>query len=504
MTFKPIFSIILIIFIAFGVNVAAQSPNKILKQAGKALGEKSLRNLTSYRKTGKITRVKDGANGAYETQAAAPNLYSESYDLDGYETESGYNGKSGWRRDSRDGLGTLTGAESADFQAEALYRNSLWLDYKKQKSKISSGGRANINGKTANSIVLTTAKGAAIKLYFDAGSNLLLREEFPGAGAPKVYDYSDYRIIDGINEPFSINLKHGAETFEIKLDSIIHNQPISAAVFDFPQISGESLPDIAALFREVQANEDKIENLLESYSYTQRIIRRELTKDGVLNERESETNQLSFYKGYRISRTIEKNGKPLSEKDQADEDRNVQRRVEEIEKIIAKNESKVAAGSAPNEENKRVSIAEILRASRLVNPRRERFRGRDVIVFDFEPNPDFDMKNAKSLLKFFGKVGGVIWVDAKDKQVARIEAVLFDSFKVGGGLLANLKKGASFTLEQERVNDEIWLPSTADINFSIKVLLVKGININQVIKSYNYRKFSTEVKNSKIDEIKQP
>ena len=87
-----------------------------------------------------------------------------------------------------------------------------------------------------------------------------------------------------------------------------------------------------------------------------------------------------------------------------------------------------------------------------------------------------------------------MWVDEKDKQVARIEAVLFDNFKVGGGLLANLKKGASFTLEQERVNDEIWLPSSADINLSVKVLLVKGINVNQVIKSYNYQKFRPKLK----------
>jgi hypothetical protein len=70
-------------------------------------------------------------------------------------------------------------------------------------------------------------------------------------------------------------------------------------------------------------------------------------------------------------------------------------------------------------------------------------------------------------------------------------------------LLANLKKGASFTLEQERVNDEIWLPSTADINLSVKVLLVKGININQVIKSSNYRRFETEVKDARIDTVKE-
>jgi hypothetical protein len=226
-----------------------------------------------------------------------------------------------------------------------------------------------------------------------------------------------------------------------------------------------------------------------------------------LRETESETNQLSFYKGRRIRRQIEKNGKPLSTGEQADEDKNVQKRIAEIEKEITKKEAQTARQSAngtPEEEDKRISIAEVLRASNLVNPRRERFRGRDVVVFDFEPNPNFDFKNAKSFLKFFGKTAGVMWIDAQDKQVARLEAVLFESFKIGGGILANLKKGASFVLEQERVNDEIWLPSSADINLSVKVLLVKGINVNQVIKSYNYQKFSTEVKGAKVNEIKNP
>jgi hypothetical protein len=52
------------------------------------------------------------------------------------------------------------------------------------------------------------------------------------------------------------------------------------------------------------------------------------------------------------------------------------------------------------------------------------------------------------------------------------------------------------------VGDEIWLPSVADVNLSVKVLLVKGINVNQIVKSYGYRKFKTEIKDSKVDEIK--
>jgi hypothetical protein len=282
---------------------------------------------------------------------------------------------------------------------------------------------------------------------------------------------------------------------------------ISAAAFDFPNLSSESLPNIPQLLQSLQTKTDEIEDVLDTYSFNQKIISRELGKDGVLRETGSQIRQLSFYKGFRIGRLIEKNGKPLSEKEQKNEDEEVQKRVAEIEKRIAKKEARAAAQSSnaePDEENRRVSIAELLRASLLKNPRRERFRGRDVVVFDFEPNPNFDYKNAKSFLKFFGKTAGVMWIDAEDRQVARIEAVLADSFNIGGGVLAKLRKGASFTLEQERVGDEIWLPSLADINLSVRVLLVKGIDLNQVVKSYDYRKFNTEVKDAKVDEVKSP
>jgi hypothetical protein len=502
-------SFILLVFLttAAALTATAQSPDKILKRASKALGgEKALQSVKSWRKTGRVTRLKDGASGNFKEQAAPPNFYNAAFDLNGFETETGYNGKSGWTRDSRDGLRTLTGKASRDFGAEAAYRNARWFEYKKNKLKIVAGGKSVVNEKSANLLVLTTAKGVSVKMYFDAASGLPVREEIPAGNSTTASDFNDYRVVNGVQEPFLITRKIGEDVYEIKLNQIAHNASIAKEDFDFPKISGEPLPDIPSLLKELQTNEDRIEAILEDYSFTQKSTSRELGKDGVLREKESETLQLSFYKGNRIRRLVEKNGKPLSEKEQIEEDKNVQKRVAEIEKEIAKKEARAAIAQsktgAPDEDNGRISIAEVLRASRLVNPRRERFRGRDVVVFDFEPDPNFDFKNAKSFLKFFGKTAGVMWIDEQDKQVARLEAVLFDNFKIGGGFLANLKKGASFALEQERVNDEIWLPSVADVNLSVKVLLVKGINVNQIVKSYDYRKFKTEIKDSKVDEIK--
>jgi len=493
---------LLLFILALAVSAFAQSPSKVLKQAEKALGgARAFQAVNSWTRTGKITRLKDGAAGIFQMETSQGNLYHVRYDIQGFETETGYNGRSGWTRDSRRGLSTLTGDVSRDFQAEAVFRNRLWLNYKKDKSKIVPGGRGEVNGRSANVLVLTTLKGVSVRLYFDTATGQLLREEIPSGDGIKTFDYSDYRMVGAISQPYSITYKTGEDTYQIKLDNIAANDAVAKTTFDFPNRSGDSLPDIPKLLADLRANEDRIEKILDKYSFTEKYITREVGKDGALKEVESVTFQFSFYRGNRMRRMIEKDGKPLSEKEQAEEDKKAAERVEDLEKEVAKKE---ARGNADDEDGKRVSVAELLRASNLVNPRRERFRGRDVVVFDFEPNPLFDYKNARSILKFFGKTAGVMWIDEQDKQIARLEAVLADSFNIGGGMLAKLRKGASFTIERDRINNEIWLPSQTDINLSVRVLMVKGMNVNQLIKAYDYRKFETEVKDAKVDEVKKP
>lgn len=479
-----------------------QSPSSILKKAEKALGASALKKVSSIRETGTITRVSDGASGKFILQSARPNMLNISFDLAGFEVESGYNGRSSWERDSREGLQTLTGRDSNVMQAKAAYRNSLWLNAKNEKAKLTSGGTANVNGRQANIVIYTSAKGVSIKIYVDTETALILRDEVPKGDAVETSDYSDYRNVGGVRLPYAIRASAGDRVYEIKLDDVQTNVQVARSEFDYPADSKAPLPDVNALLKEVQANEDRVDGILDNYSYKQKSITREVDKTGKIRETDSETVQLSFYKGYRIRRQIEKDGKPLTASDQAKEDKDVQKQVEDIEKKIAKKESKNVNGPPSENDNRRVSIAEVLRASKLINPRRERFGGRDCVVFDFEPNPEFDLKNAKTALKFFGKTAGVMWIDEQDKQVARVEAVLYDSYNVGGGVLAKINKGAAFTLEKERFNDEIWLPATAEINLSIRLLLVKGLSVNQLIRSYDYHRFETEVKGATVGDDK--
>jgi hypothetical protein len=475
--------IVVLVFLVFGkVIIHAQSADSILKKATKASGyEKGMRNVTGSQTRGKIIRLSDGASGTFQAEALQPNLYRDTIAFKNVESVRSFNGKSAWMRDSRDGLRTLTGDASENLKAESGFRASRWMRVKEEKTIISGSGKSSLFGKEVYAVTLTTAQNVKIKLFFDIVSNLLIREEIPFGDKNRVYEYSNFRAINGVQEPFTIKISEGSERFEIQVEQVLHNVSNNRAVFDFPRNPNENLPDVRVFLDEVRVNQDKVDAALENYSYVEEITDREFDKKGNLLVTKVEKYEISTFKGQEVRRLIARNGQPLSTKDQENQDKNVQKDVERLEK------------SQPAE--KPPSIAEILKASNLVNPRRENFKGRNVIVFDFERNPNFVSNDSSEQL--FSKFFGTCWIDEKDKQVARIEAKLGENASVGG-ITLKIKKGAYFILEQERFDDDVWLPSLADTSVSVRILLVAGLKINQVSKYGSYKKFNSEVKDSEV------
>jgi hypothetical protein len=519
-------------FVAGASLAAAQSATKIVKQAQTAMGgEKAIRRVTSWQAKGTITRKSDGATGSYRAAAMRPDLYTLAVEIQGFGASEGFNGKSGWRHDSREGLRTLIGTEGAEFQAEADYRNYRWHNHQKEKSKLAYVGQQTVKGKSAHAIELTTNRNVKIKLWFDAASGLLVKEEFSAGRGRKTFEYSDFRAVDGVMEPFAIKLSAGDEQFNIALEHLTHNQPLDRMLFDFPKLSDEPLPDLEVLLKRLSDHQDALDKLLDKYGYTQVITAREFDKQGVLKEKESETFTTIFHHGYRIRRLIAKNHKPLSADEQAKEDRRIEKQIQEIEKAAAAE----AGLEADDRDDRHITIAEVLRTSKLTNPRRERYCQRDVIVFDFEPNPTYKAKRdfKRILRKFAGaardnsaastisrlepnpgfkpkkddfkrimqKLSGAVWVDAADLQVVRIEAWMTSTLKVGGGVLATIKPGGGFVMEQARFNDEIWLPSYAEFNFTARIFFLAGLKFNATVKYDDYKRFNVEVKK---EEMKAP
>jgi len=287
------------------------------------------------------------------------------------------------------------------------------------------------------------------------------------------------------------------------LQSVKYNTGIDNRIFD-PPAANEEL-DVAALLREVTKNQDDIENRVAEYAFKQTETDREINSKGELKK-----ETVKVYEVYPlpnrepVQKLISENGVPLSAERLAKEDRRLQEEFLKAEREREKDEKKAARRRAEREkkESEGTEISPFLKVCEFVSPRREILSGRETIVFDFRPRPGFRPKNRQESL--IAKLIGVIWIDPVDKQVIRLEARLAEGFKMAGGLLVSLKPGAALVMEQTRMAQGVWLPRFAQINLSVKVLLFGGGDYNKTIEWSDYKHFSGDVKDYKIDTPAKP
>jgi hypothetical protein len=146
-------------------------------------------------------------------------------------------------------------------------------------------------------------------------------------------------------------------------------------------------------------------------------------------------------------------------------------------------------------EGQTVSVSRVLEIMDVSNPRREVYRGRPTIIFDFVGRKDAKTHGlAEDVSK---KLQGTIWIDEADRQVAHMEVIFNDNFKLAGGLLATIEKGSSFHFDQALVNGEIWLPTGGEGTIQARLLMVKNLREHFTGRDYDYKRFRVDTQQSK-------
>jgi hypothetical protein len=299
--------------------------------------------------------------------------------------------------------------------------------------------------------------------------------------------------VDGVKLPYKLEVHRGNDTYNVNLTRAAVNETVGERVFDFPRKSQVLLPDLKKLFEEIDANQKQIDKLKENYAGTNVEEETEFDKAGKVTRKEAKEYTFFYLNGDEVSTLVKKDGNPLSDDDQKKENEKTQKRIEAIQEREKKKEVKEEKAKEEGKDQKEKDDPDIevfLRVSQFVNPRRERFRGQDVLVFDFEPNPEYKPKNLEE--RVVRELAGVVWVDEKAHDVARLEAYFVGDVKIAGGLLANVQKGTSFVFEQAYVNNEVWLPTYVEAHVGVRVLLVKGFKINVANRYSDYKRFNVE------------
>jgi hypothetical protein len=494
---KPMRARLPLVFLALTLTAAAcpiqaQEADKIVSQYVKAAGgSKALGKIQTLTLEGTFTGA-DGKAGTFTFDTKLPNRYYLEFLVGEKNLIEAYNGKSAWHETAAGEIGTLVGSDGQQLEAAAQYYNSRLLNPKKSKMALALVGHAQVRGKDALQLEVSTATGMKREVFFDPQTHLIVKEAATVGGLEEEILYDDYRTVDGVKLPYKIELHRGDEKYDVDVTRAAVNGTVGERVFDFPKKSQVQLPDLKALFKEIDENQKAIDKIRENYAGTRTEEETEFESDGRVKKRELKEYTFFYLNGEEVSTLTKKDGKPLSDEEQKKENEKTQKEITEMQKREAKKEAKEekAKEEGKKDDNDEPGIEVFLRACQFVNPRRERFRGEDVLVFDFEPNPEF--KPHKLEEKVVQKLAGVVWIDEKAHDVARLEAYFVGDMKFAGGLLANLQKGTSFVFEQAYVNNEVWLPTYMEAHVGVRVLLVKGFKVNEVTHYSDYKKFNVE------------
>ena len=136
-----------------------------------------------------------------------------------------------------------------------------------------------------------------------------------------------------------------------------------------------AIPDIRQLMVQVMDHQKQLEKVRENYTYHSSNSVQEIDSSGKVTKTETEESEVFFINSHRIERTESKDGKPLNDHDQ-------QKEQERINKLVEKAQ-KTPPGTPLEGHDETISITHLLDIMEVTNPRRETFRGRSTIIFDF-------------------------------------------------------------------------------------------------------------------------
>jgi hypothetical protein len=476
------------------------SAEKIVDSYLKAVGGKNrvatVRDAT-YEWT---SEAKDQQPGTARIQIKAPAYHRLEMTTDKGQTVIATTASSAWMIGPDGQFKTLVGTDALTGKLRGLLDASRLVDYRKLSILARTIAMEEIDNEPAYTVEFSTRSGAKLHYSFSTKSNLLIRISDPITKTST--RLSDYRVEQGVLEPHKLELSNGL-TFS--LQRVTYNSALANSVFDPP--AGTDDLNVTELLREVAKNQDEVENRVTEYAFTQKETDREINSKGELKKETVKVYEV-FPVANRepIQKLISENGVPLSPERAAREEKRVEEEFLKAErdrdKDAQKQERRRAErdkkrAKAAEKENDDPEVSQFLRVCEFVSPRREKFEGRDVVVFDFRPRPGFKPSNREESL--IAKLVGAVWIDPVDKQVIRLEARLAEGFKMGAGLLLNLRPGAAFVMEQKRMVEGVWLPRYAQFNASVKFLLFGGGDFNKTIEWSDYRHFQGDVGDYKLD-----
>ena len=136
--------------------------------------------------------------------------------------------------------------------------------------------------------------------------------------------------------------------------------------------------------------------------------------------------------------------------------------------------------------SRRSAVDDAIAVLRFTIDRREMVGGHPTIAVRFEPKPGASAETREGDLA--QRFTGTIFVDEASREVVRVDATAIEDLTYGFGMVARLGKGATVAVRRERVEANLWLPTSIRFTGKGRALLFRRLDIDQSIEWTNYRR----------------
>jgi len=277
----------------------------------------------------------------------------------------------------------------------------------------------------------------------------------------------------------------------------------SNAADDGARLPDLSSLDIPLLIRDSDRLGTVMHLRLPEYTYLQTRVSRELDQRGKVVER------VSAYEAYpiivlghqrHIISLINEDGAPVSPKRLKKERQQAAKEIEAAERESALQvggapttggEKYVAAGIGVNQAGDGVwiGVSQFLRQCRFGAPRYDRLADRDLIALNIHSCAG-DMGDPRE--QYLARMAGVVWIDAVDKVVARLEA--WPASEITPEIPSAPRNAETIVYEQMRLPNGLWFPKRIRLNAIGKAVLFNGTDKDMTFEFSHYQRFNTEIK----------
>jgi len=219
---------------------ADPSVDRILEKYQQALGgQAAYEKVTTRSMTGTVEIPDDNVTGPAQIVAKAPGSFRLTMDISGYGVvETVLDGDNGWEKNPDSGTHAMSKTDLAIAQRDHHFYREMRL--KELYHKMETAGVDKVDGHTLYVVEATPAAGPAEKLYFDAETGLLVKRDFERVTLEDgIVQYEmllrDYRDVDGLKFPFTIEQRAPDNTMIFRFTEIRNNAPLADAAFAKPE-----------------------------------------------------------------------------------------------------------------------------------------------------------------------------------------------------------------------------------------------------------------------------